>query len=210
MRNKTLTTPCIRNFMTALILVDIQNDFMEGGSLAVPEAESIIGPVNQHLENYTLVAATQDWHPPDHQSFASNHDGKEPFDVIRVDGHEQVLWPDHCLQGSAGADFHPDLAIDKITAFFRKGINPEVDSYSGFFDNDRQCCTGLAEWLQAHDVDEVHVAGLAAEYCVAYTARDAAQLSFKTTVLLDGTRALKEEDFTDVRRQLEKDGVRFL
>ncbi len=195
--------------MKALILVDIQNDFLPGGKLAVEGGDAIIPVVNALIPRYPLVAATQDWHPPDHLSFASRHEGRHPFDKIRLDGLEQILWPDHCVQGSRGAEFPETLKTEPAAAIFRKGMDPRVDSYSAFFDNGRRHRTGLAEWLRGMEVDEVHVAGLAAEVCVAYTARDAAELGFATTIIEDGTRALSAAEFARVRAELTARGVRF-
>ena len=195
--------------MKALILVDVQRDFMPGGNLPVDEGDRILPVINRCVERYPLVAVTQDWHPPGHLSFASSHEGRKPMDVIDLDGLEQILWPDHCIQGSEGADFPEELNLNPAAAIFRKGTDRKVDSYSAFFDNGRRHKTGLAEWLRAMDVDTVHIAGLAAEVCVAYTARDAAESEFDVAVVEDGTRALSEEDFGKVKKELEEKGVRF-
>lgn len=196
--------------MKALILVDVQRDFMPGGRLPVEGGDQIIPVINRIIERYPLVAVTQDWHPKGHASFASSHPGKKPFDIIDLDGLEQTLWPDHCQWGSEGAGFPDSLQLDTAVAIFRKGVERRVDSYSGFFDNGRKRKTGLAEWLKAMNVDTVHVAGLAAEICVAYTARDAAELGFKAAILEDATRALSQEAFAKARQELEAKGVSFL
>lgn len=193
--------------MQALILVDIQNDFLPGGRLPVAGGDAIIPVVNGLVEAYPLIAVCQDWHPPGHMSFASSHPGREPLETIELEGLEQILWPDHCVWGSEGAQFSKNLRLDRAAAFFRKGMDPKVDSYSGFFDNGRRHHTGLAEWLRAMECDTAHIAGLAAEICVAYTARDAAELGFQTAIIEDGTRALSEEDFAATRRDLEARGV---
>ena len=193
--------------MKALIIVDIQKDFLPGGSLAVPEGDAVIPVVKRLSEDYPLIAATQDWHPPGHLSFASSHEGREPFETVELEGLEQILWPDHCTWGSAGAAFPEALDTDRVAAVFRKGMDPRVDSYSGFFDNGRRHKTGLAEWLRGMDVDAVDIVGLAAEVCVAYTARDAAALGFATTLLTDGTRALAEDDFKKTLDDLRATGV---
>ncbi len=195
--------------MKALILVDIQNDFLPGGNLPVSGGDAIIPVVNALIERFPLTALTQDWHPAGHLSFASAHAGKEPFEKIELDGLEQILWPDHCIQGSVGAAFPESVDTNAAVAIFRKGMDPRVDSYSAFFDNGRRRRTGLAEWLKGMDVDSVCVAGLAAEVCVAYTARNAAELGFATTVVEDGTRALSDDDFTRVREELSDLGVQF-
>lgn len=196
--------------MNALILVDVQRDFMPGGGLPVENGDRIIPVINRILGQYPLVAATQDWHPRGHQSFASSHPGHDPMDTIDLNGFEQVLWPDHCVQGTDGAAFHEGLNMNLVTAIFRKGTDPEVDSYSGFHDNGHRHKTGLAEWLQGMEVDEVHVAGLAAEVCVAYTARDAAKLGFKVAVIEDAVMALSEEAFQSTKADLARLGVRFM
>ena len=195
--------------MKALILVDIQRDFLPGGNLPVENGDRILPVVNDLLPHYPVIAVTQDWHPPEHRSFASAHEGREPLEEIEMDGQTQTLWPDHCIQGSEGAEFPDELDLRPVEAIFRKGTDPEIDSYSGFFDNDHRRKTGLAEWLRAKEVDEVHIAGLAAEVCVAYTAHDAADLGFRTTVVEDATRSLSSDDFEKARKELEEKGVRF-
>ena len=196
--------------MKALILVDVQRDFMPGGNLPVEHGDRIVPVINTIVPHYPLVAVTQDWHPPGHRSFASAHPGHEPLDKIELNGLRQILWPDHCIQGSTGAEFPDSLDLKPAVALFRKGTDPEVDSYSGFFDNGRRHRTGLAEWLRGMEVDEVHIAGLAAEICVAYTARDAAELGFRTTIIEDATRALSDDDFQAVKDELTEKGVRFI
>ncbi len=195
--------------MKALILVDIQRDFLPGGNLPVENGDRILPVVNDLLPHYPVIAVTQDWHPPEHRSFASAHEGREPLEEIEMDGQTQTLWPDHCIQGSEGADFPDELDLRPVEAIFRKGTDPGIDSYSGFFDNDHRRKTGLAEWLRAKEVDEVHIAGLAAEVCVAYTAHDAADLGFRTTVVEDATRSLSSDDFKKARKELEEKGARF-
>jgi len=134
--------------MRALIIVDIQNDFTKGGSLEVPDGEAVVPIINDLQKYFELIVATQDWHPPDHKSFASNHKGRKPFETITLNGLEQVLWPDHCIQGSTGASFHGDLDMKKVSAIFRKGVDSEVDSYSGFYDNGHRRNTGLTGFLR--------------------------------------------------------------
>jgi nicotinamidase/pyrazinamidase len=176
----------------------------------VPHGDVIVPVINRIQKLYPLVAATQDWHPPGHLSFASSHPGRKPFDVIMLNGAEQVLWPDHCVWDTPGANFAPGLETGQIAAIFRKGMDPNVDSYSGFFDNGRRHKTGLAEWLWGMGVSEVHVVGLAADYCVAYTARDAAMLGFKVTILLDATRPISNPGFERVATELAGIGVRIV
>jgi nicotinamidase/pyrazinamidase len=190
--------------MRSLIIVDIQNDFVSGGSLEVPGGEQIIPLVNQLSEKFDLVVATQDWHPPSHKSFASNHDDKMPFDKISLGGLEQVLWPDHCVQGTSGAEFHHLLAMNKVEAIFRKGMDPDIDSYSGFYDNGHKKSTGLTGYLRDRRVESVYVCGLAGDYCVYYTAKDALAEGFKTFLITDATRSIIPSDFQkalgDIRR----------
>jgi len=192
--------------MRALIIVDIQNDFVTGGKLEVPNGEQIIPLVNMLSEKFDLVVATQDWHPQDHKSFASNHPGKAPFEKIMLEGLEQVLWPDHCVQGSRGADFHPQLQMDRVEAIFRKGMTTTIDSYSGFFDNGHKKATGLAGYLKARDVKSVHVCGLAGDYCVFYTAKDAIAEGFETVVIEDASRAINDEDFEKAKEEVRAQG----
>ena len=193
--------------MRALIIIDIQNDFCAGGTLEVPNGDQIIPLVNDLAGQFDLVVATQDWHPPTHKSFASNHRGKQPFEVITLGGLEQVLWPDHCVQGTRGAEFHPQLDIRPVEAVFRKGMDPEIDSYSGFYDNGRKKSTGLTGYLRERKVEEVYVCGLAADYCVYFTARDAVQSGFRTHYIEDATRAISADQFDAAREELAALGV---
>ena len=177
----------------ALILVDIQKDFMKGGSLEVPNAEEILPVVNELLleKEWDLVVATKDWHSEDHKSFASSHDGKNVFDVIKLNGEEQIIWPDHCVQGSIGAELHEDLDVGLIDEIIVKGTNLEVDSYSGFYnDNSRVFDSGLSDILDDSDIEEVYIVGLATDYCVKATAMDSDYLGFVTHVITDGVRGL--------------------
>lgn len=174
----------------ALILVDIQNDFLPGGALAVPEGDAVIPVVNRLQSGFDIVVASQDWHPADHLSFASQHEGLTPFEVTEVDGLTQILWPDHCIQGSHGAEFAPDLNMGRVDAVFRKGTDRRIDSYSAFHDNGHRKATGLADWLRARDVTAVTLAGLAADVCVYFTAMDAVDEGFATRLVSDGTRGV--------------------
>ncbi len=192
--------------MKALIVVDLQNDFVPGGSLAVPRGNEIIPLVNRLQEKFELVVATQDWHPKNHLSFASNHPGKNVFDTIRLGEIEQVLWPDHCLQGEKGAMFVRGFDERRVEAIFRKGTDPEIDSYSGFFDNGRRKSTGLGDYLKGRGVKQVYVCGLAAEFCVLYTALDAIELGFETYYIEDATRPLSHEGFREAREQVSGRG----
>lgn len=188
--------------MRALIIVDIQNDFVAGGSLEVPFGEQIIPLVNELSEKFDLVVATQDWHPPTHKSFASNHKGKKPFEKIVMEGLEQVLWPDHCVQGSHGAEFHHDLALKRVEAIFRKGMDPAIDSYSGFYDNGHKKSTGLAGYLKERGAQSVYLCGLAGDYCVYFTAKDALGAGFNTCVIEDATRSISSRDFGKAKNDI--------
>ncbi|MCX2741780.1 bifunctional nicotinamidase/pyrazinamidase [Pontibacter anaerobius] len=196
--------------MRALLLIDIQNDFLPGGSLAVPEGDAIIPIVNRLQGQFDLVVATQDWHPPQHKSFASQHPSKSVFEVTELNGLEQVLWPDHCVQGSVGAEFSAELEQHRIEAIFRKGTDPEVDSYSGFFDNGYRKSTGLAGSLRGKGVTEVYLAGLAADYCVYFSAKDALAEGFKVYYLEDAVRAISTEGFQKAKADLVERGAQII
>jgi len=192
--------------MKALIIVDMQNDFMPGGKLAVPDGNLIIARINEIQKKFDLVVATQDWHPANHKSFASQHIDKNPLDEIVLNGLPQTLWPDHCIQGTEGANFHKDLNTHKIEAIFRKGTHPEIDSYSGFFDNARKKSTGLHGYLQDRKVDAVFVCGLAADFCVYHTAVDALSLGYSTTILDESTKAIDPIHYVDLKDEFRKKG----
>lgn len=177
--------------MKALILVDIQNDFIPGGSLAVNDGDAIIPIVNRLQEKFDFIVATQDWHPANHKSFAENHDGKNIGEIIVLNGLQQILWPVHCVQKSEGVKFHPKLNLDKITKIFPKGTDPEIDSYSGFYDNGHRKSTGLATYLKKNNIAEVYICGLATDYCVKFTALDAQAEGFKTFIIEDACRGVE-------------------
>jgi len=174
----------------ALILVDIQNDFLPEGALGVPGGNEIIPLANALMQHFKIVVATQDWHPPDHGSFAANHPGKTVFEAIDLHGLSQTLWPVHCVQGTPGADFAIDLNVGEITRVFQKGTRPEVDSYSGFHDNGHRHSTGMAEWLKSQGVTDVVICGIATDYCVKFTALDALSEGFGVTLRLDACRGV--------------------
>lgn len=176
--------------MRALILVDIQNDFCEGGALAVQNASAIIPVIHGILPAFDVVVATQDWHPANHGSFASNQSGARIGEIGTLNGLPQVWWPAHCVQNTSAAAFHPDLDVSGLDATIQKGTDPNVDSYSGFFDNGRAHATGLAEFLQSRGIGQVFVCGLATDYCVKWTALDALSLGFDTVVISDATRGV--------------------
>src|SRR5580698_6717336 len=169
--------------MKALILVDIQNDFLPGGTLAVPDGDVIVPIANRLQAVFPLVVTTQDWHPANHGSFAANHPSRKAFEQIDLFGLPQTLWPVHCVQETTGAQLASDLQQTRLAKIFRKGTDAAIDSYSGFFDNGHRKSTGLGEWLKAKGVTEVFVCGLATDYCVKFTALDAAQAGFKTHLI---------------------------
>lgn len=177
--------------MRALVLVDLQYDFMPGGALAVSRGDEAVPVARRLMPLFDTVVATQDWHPPKHGSFAVNHPGKQPYEMAELAGLPQVLWPAHCVQGTRGAELHADLDRARITQIFRKGTDPQIDSYSGFYDNGHRKATGLGEWLKARGIDELYVLGLATDYCVKYTTLDARQLGFAVSLVVDGCRGVE-------------------
>jgi nicotinamidase/pyrazinamidase len=195
--------------MEALLLVDLQHDFLPGGALAVADGDAVI-PVAQSLAPlYSLVLATQDWHPADHLSFAANHPGQAVGEVIDLDGLAQVLWPVHCVQGSAGAQLAIELERGALSQVFQKGQDARIDSYSGFFDNGKRKATGLEAYLRERGVTRLAVMGLATDYCVKFTALDAAELGYETTLIVDGCRGveLQPGDVERALAELERAGV---
>jgi nicotinamidase/pyrazinamidase len=196
----------------ALIIVDAQYDFMPGGSLAVEEGDQIVPIINELIPKFDLIIFTKDWHPSNHKSFASQHEGKNVFDTIDLNGLPQVLWPDHCVQESHGSEIHKDIPINDLTCSFyviKKGMDTEVDSYSGFYDNGRRNSTGLVELLKEKGVDTVVICGLALDFCVSYTAKDAATEGFKTVVIEDGTRAINQ-DINEVLLEFKNLNIAFI
>lgn len=174
----------------ALIVIDVQNDFCPNGALAVAGGDQIVGPINALMAEYDAVVLTQDWHPADHMSFADMHPDAAPYDQIILPYGRQVLWPRHCVIGSAGAAFHPDLNLDRADLILRKGFRPAIDSYSAFFENDKQTQTGLHGYLTERGLQDVTLVGLATDFCVAYSALDAAHLGYRVNVRLDACRAI--------------------
>jgi nicotinamidase/pyrazinamidase len=195
--------------MKALILVDIQNDFLPGGALGVPRGDEVVPIANRLQPRFGLVVATQDWHPPGHGSFASAHPGRKPGEFIELAGLRQVLWPDHCVQGTAGAAFAPGLTMNRVEAIIRKGTDPSIDSYSGFFDNGHRKSTGLGDYLRGRGATDLYVLGLATDYCVNFTALDAARLGFRTFLVQDGSRGveLSKGDVAKALDEARKGGV---
>jgi nicotinamidase/pyrazinamidase len=195
--------------MRALILVDLQYDFMPGGALAVPGGDDVVEVANQWIPKFELVVATQDWHPPGHLSFASQHPDREIGEQIDLNGLEQILWPEHCIQGSPGAELHADLDQDQIDAVIPKGTDTSIDSYSGFFDNGHRQATGLGDYLNERNVSEVTIMGLATDYCVKFTALDAVRHGLKTNLVQAGCRGvdLNEGDIERALQEMQAAGV---
>ncbi|UII23111.1 bifunctional nicotinamidase/pyrazinamidase [Fulvivirga ligni] len=190
--------------MKALIIVDVQNDFTPGGALEVEFGDRIIPGINELQSKFDLVLATQDWHPANHKSFASNHEGKQPYEKIKLKMLDQVLWPDHCVQGTKGAEFHPDLNMNKVAAIFRKGMDTEIDSYSGFFDNGRRKSTGLTGYLKEHGVTDAFFCGLAGDICVFFTAKDAIEEGFRSYLIQDLSQPLDHKAYANALEEFEK------
>ena len=193
--------------MRALIVIDIQHDFCPGGALPVPGGDHIIGPTNQLIDDHSLVVLTADWHPPGHSSFASSHPGRVPYDTVELSYGAQTLWPDHCIQGSHGASFHPDLHTAPARWVVRKGIHSDTDSYSAFFENDRSTPTGLSGALRDHGVTHLTLAGLATDYCVKYTALDACRLGFEVTLVRSACRGIDEASVARAIKEMATAGV---
>jgi nicotinamidase/pyrazinamidase len=174
----------------ALLVIDVQNDFCSGGALAVPDGEAVVPAINAMLAEFASCVFTQDWHPAGHSSFASQHPGRAPMETVEMPYGPQVLWPDHCVQGTPGAAFHPDLEVDRAQLVIRKGFRREIDSYSAFFENDRTTPTGLEGYLRSRGVTRLTLAGLATDFCVNYSALDAARLGFEVTLAEHACRGI--------------------
>jgi nicotinamidase/pyrazinamidase len=195
--------------MKALLLVDIQNDFLPGGPLAVPQGDQVVAIANAMMKQFDLVAASKDWHPADHGSFAANHAGKQVGELIQLNGLPQILWPTHCVAGTSGAQLAPGLDVSKINLVIHKGTDKTVDSYSAFYDNGKRKSTGLTQKLKALGIDELHIMGLATDYCVKFTALDAVKEGFKTVLILEGCRGvnLKAGDVEQAVNEMRNAGV---
>ncbi|MEM6339806.1 MAG: bifunctional nicotinamidase/pyrazinamidase [Pseudomonadota bacterium] len=194
----------------ALIVIDVQNDFCPGGALAVPGGNEIVEGINALMNAFDAVILTQDWHPSGHSSFASSHVGKVPYDLIEMPYGPQLLWPDHCIQGSLGAQFHEQLYTDRADMIVRKGHNPQIDSYSAFFENDQETPTGLEGYLRTREIDALTLVGLATDFCVNYSAMDAAKLGFETEIRIDLCRAIDlDGSLTAATEQMRDAGIRF-
>ena len=196
--------------MKTLVIVDVQHDFIPGGSLEVPDGDYIVPVINKILPDFDLVIATQDWHPREHMSFASNHPGKKEFEKISENGMEQVLWPDHCVQGTNGADFHSGLNMQPVEAIFRKGMDAGIDSYSGFYDNGHKKSTGLAGYLREKGAESLWFCGLAADVCVYFSMKDALEEGFEVHLVQDATRPLDQETYQQQIEELRSAGAKFL
>jgi nicotinamidase/pyrazinamidase len=193
----------------ALVLVDLQNDFVPGGALGVPEGDQVVPVANRVQSAFDLVVATQDWHPANHGSFAANHPGRKPGEIIELEGLEQILWPVHCVENTKGAEFLPSLDLSRVAEVFRKGVDPNIDSYSAFFDNAHRRATGLGQYLKQKGVGTIYILGLATDYCVRFTSLDARQLGFDTYVIEDGCRGveLNPGDVEQALGQMREAGV---
>lgn len=191
-----------------LLVIDVQNDFCPGGALAVPHGDEVIVPIHRAAAHFAHIVLTQDWHTPDHFSFAASHEGKQPFESIEFAYGTQTLWPAHCVQGTRGADFHPALELTQAELILRKGFRPQIDSYSAFFENDRATPTGLAAYLGERNLRRVFLAGLAYDFCVGYSALDARRLGIEACVLRDACRAIDlNGSVTEIEAEFAKVGV---
>lgn len=196
---------------TALLVIDVQNDFCPAGALEVAGGNEIVPYINKEMVKYDCVVLTQDWHPKGHSSFATSHEGKNPLELIKMPYGDQVLWPDHCIQGSKGAEFHPDLNIEQANAIIRKGSNPFIDSYSAFFENDRKTPTGLDGYLKSLEIENINLVGLATDFCVNYSAQDAANLGYKVSVLEKMCRAIDlNGSLAAAKSEMQNCGVEFI
>lgn len=196
--------------MKALVLIDIQNDFLVGGTLEVPNGNEIIDDVNSIIKNYAIVVATKDWHPKNHISFASNHKNKNEGEVISVNNQDQVLWPDHCIENSYGSDFPEELNTSSINKIFYKGVDPVIDSYSGFYDNGKIRSTGLSYFLKKENIKEVDIVGLATDYCIKYTAIDSYNDGFKTNVIESCIRGISKKTINLAIKEMKEIGINFI
>ena len=188
----------------ALLVIDMQYDFLPDGSLAVADGDKIIPIINNLIPQYDLVVATQDWHPINHKSFASQHPGKNEFEEIELNGMNQMLWPNHCVQNTKGAEFHKDLEMTSVETIFRKGMNPQMDSYSGFYDNGHLKSTGLTGYFKEKGIEEIHFCGLAADYCVYFSIIDALEEGFKTVLIEEATKPIDLQSFEIQKESLLK------
>ena len=206
-----MATDIIPGERDVLLVVDVQNDFCPGGALGVPEGDAVVPVINRIQPGFAHVVLTQDWHPPGHQSFASTHPGHAPFETVEAAYGPQTLWPDHCVQGTPGAAFHPDLETAKAEMIVRKGTRAEIDSYSAFYENDHTTATGLAGYLRERGVTRVFICGLATDYCVHFSALDAARLGFEAMVIEDACRGIDlEGSLAAANQAMAEAGVAFI
>ena len=196
--------------MKVLVIIDVQNDFLINGSLEVPDGNDVIEPINEIIKNYALVVATKDWHPLDHVSFASNHQGKKIGDVVKVNNLDQILWPVHCVQESKGSDFPTTLNIKAINKIIYKGTNSQIDSYSGFHDNGKIRSTGLSDYLKAKNVTSIDYVGLVTEYCVKFTVFDSIKEGFRSRVILKGIKGINLEESNKALKEMRSKGIDLL
>ena len=196
--------------MKALVIIDVQNDFLLNGSLEVPSGNDVIEPINEIIGDYTLVVATKDWHPFNHVSFVSNHPGKKIGDVVKIDNLNQILWPEHCVQETRGSDFPIALNFKAINKIIYKGTNSEIDSYSGFYDNGKLHSTGLSDYLKAKNVTSIDYVGLVTEYCVKFTVLDSIDEGFKSKVILKGIKGINLDESNKALKEMKSKGVDLL
>lgn len=196
--------------MKTLVIIDVQNDFMPTGSLPVPNGDKIVPIINSIQDKFDLVVAAQDWHPQDHVSFASNHEGKVPFDTIELYGKDQTLWPNHCIQNTEGAKFHPDLNTERWEAVFRKGTDKTIDSYSAFYDNGHLKSTGLAEYLKEMGTSQLYLCGLAGDICVYFSVYDAFKEGFACFFIEDASQPLDSQNMEKLKQEMEYLGIQII
>ena len=196
--------------MRTLIIIDVQNDFMSDGALPVPHGEDIVPIINSVMEHFELIVASMDWHPQNHKSFAANHVNRKPYDHININGMDQILWPNHCVWGSIGAQFHPQLNTSRIETIFRKGVDPDIDSYSCFYDNLHQKSTGLVGYLSEKKSTKLYFCGLCADICVYFSIKDAIDAGFSCCLIEDATMPLRKDDFAVLKKELTQLGVEII
>lgn len=196
--------------MKTLLIIDVQNDFMPSGALPVPDGDKIVSIINGIQHQFDLIIGTQDWHPKNHISFASNHDGTSNFDVIKLHGQPQTLWPNHCVQGTEGAEFHQDLNTENFEAIFRKGTDINIDSYSAFYDNGHIKSTGLASYLKEKGTTELFLCGLASDICVYFSIIDAFNEGFNCTFIEDASKALDTKGFEKLKTEMVTKGIKIV